>query len=439
MPPQRSPPPGTPRSDSTPARPPLRLPPATGYGCGSAADAVADADVVLVSVPRPEHVRDLAAGALHAASPGSVVVDLSTIDPATARQAAERPAPHKVTYLDCPVLGRPAGCGSWTLVAGGDADAVTRVAPMLEQTVAKRVARVGDVGAGSVVKILNNLMFGAINAVTAEALDLASRAGIGMDTFVDAVLDSCAATVSNLFRDIGPRMAAGDDDPVFALDLLAKDSQRALHQPASAAPQRRSPPASPGSTPPRSTSATAAGTPPRCCAPTSTTGPHEPRPSPDHGALRAARRTGPHVVLPAASRDMVLVEVEADGVVGIGQSWVNYPAWAATERVATLARGVVPLLAGLDVTVPGRVQDHLVREALHGLARQRQRPAPICRRSAASTWRCGTCSPGSAACRWPICYVPGSPAPTSTPTPAGSDPPASRSTASSPSRPGTGR
>lgn len=193
------------------------------------AEAALDgAEVVLVSVPRPEHVRALADGALRSAAAGTVVVDLSTIDPATARQAAATLAEDGVVYLDCPVLGRPAGCGTWTLVVGGADLDVARVTPLLESTLARRVIRVGDVGAGSVVKILNNLMFGAINAVTAEAVHLCRGAGIDPSLFVDAVLESGAATVSNLFRDIGPRLVAGRDEPVFALDLLAKDNRLAL-------------------------------------------------------------------------------------------------------------------------------------------------------------------------------------------------------------------
>lgn len=193
----------------------------------NAAAAVATADVVVLSVPKPEHVVALAEGDLLRARKGTVVVDLSTIDPATARRAAGIVARQGIVYLDCPVLGRPAGCGAWTVVAGGAEADVTRVTPLLESTVAKRVVRIGDVGAGSVVKILNNLMFGAINAVTAEALHLCERSGIDQAVFVDAVVDSGAATVSNLFRDLAPRIARGDHDPVFALDLLAKDNRLA--------------------------------------------------------------------------------------------------------------------------------------------------------------------------------------------------------------------
>ncbi len=76
------------------------------------------------------------------------------------------------------------------------------------------------------------------------------------------------------------------------------------------------------------------------------------------------------------SRDMVLVELEADGLVGLGESWVNYPAWAATERMATLVRGVAPLLAGRDVSDPVAVQTHLI-DHLGGVARQWGAPGPI--------------------------------------------------------------
>nr|WP_239000883.1 NAD(P)-dependent oxidoreductase [Jiangella asiatica] len=193
-----------------------------------AASVVADADLVLVSVPRPEHVRALATEVLVKAPAGAIVVDLSTIDPATARAAAGQLAESGVTYVDAPVLGRPATCGSWTLVCGGPAAAIDTVRTHLTATVAAKVIHVGETGAGSVVKIANNLMFGAINAITAEAITLCQRSGVDARTFVDTVAESGAATVSNLFREIAPKMVTGDDDPAFALELLAKDNQLAL-------------------------------------------------------------------------------------------------------------------------------------------------------------------------------------------------------------------
>ncbi len=193
-----------------------------------ARDALPGASLVLVSVPRPEHVESLAREVLVHAEAQTVVADLSTIDPETARTAALTLAPHDVHYIDAPVLGRPDKCGNWTLVCGGTAETIDEVAPALESTVAKTVIRVGDVGAGSVVKIVNNLMFGAINAITAESLTLVAKNDVEPTAFIDAVAQSGAATVSNLFKEIAPRMAAGDDEPAFALDLLAKDNRLAL-------------------------------------------------------------------------------------------------------------------------------------------------------------------------------------------------------------------
>lgn len=196
--------------------------------CESAEEAASAASLVLLSVPRPEHVTALAAGALQGCASGTTIVDLSTIDPGTARAAAAILAPRGVTYLDAPVLGRPDKVGNWTLVVGGDADRIAEATPVLTRVAAAKVVRVGDTGAGSVVKLLNNLMFGAINAVTAEALALCRDNDVDPGVFVDTVADSGAATVSNLFRDLAPRIVSGDDDPVFALDLLAKDNRLAV-------------------------------------------------------------------------------------------------------------------------------------------------------------------------------------------------------------------
>ena len=77
-----------------------------------------------------------------------------------------------------------------------------------------------------------------------------------------------------------------------------------------------------------------------------------------------------------ASRDMVLVEILADGLTGRGESWVNYPSWAAKERVATLEDGLVPLLVDVDVSDP-RAVHRMLEERLARLARQWGAPGPI--------------------------------------------------------------
>lgn len=189
----------------------------------SAADAAASAELIFLSLPTPAVVRAVIAdlGALDA---DTIVADLSTIDPATSRELATRLGTRGIRYLDAPVLGRPSGCGSWTLPCGGDPAAIDRLAQVAVGSIARTICRVGDSGAGATVKICNNLMFGAINTVTAEVVDLAERAGLDPALFAEVIAGSGAATVSGLFGDIAPRMAAGDyTDPTFTLRLLAKD------------------------------------------------------------------------------------------------------------------------------------------------------------------------------------------------------------------------
>ena len=194
----------------------------------SASEATTNAQVILLFLPLPEDVLKLVNEHLIHAKSGTTVVDLSTVDPGTSRTAALALAERGITYLDAPVLGRPQGCGTWTLIVGGDEPDISGVSELLLATVAANVVRVGSTGAGSVVKLLNNLMFGAINSVTAEMLAICENNHVDPALFVDTISNSGAATVSKLFLDLAPRMVSGDDDPVFSLKLLAKDVKLAL-------------------------------------------------------------------------------------------------------------------------------------------------------------------------------------------------------------------
>jgi 3-hydroxyisobutyrate dehydrogenase len=186
------------------------------------------AKVVMLFLPLPKHVKSVVKEVLLYAEKGTIVVDLSTIDPETARWAATTLLEAGITYLDAPVLGRPEGCGTWTLVVGGPEDQIAKVSDVLFRTVAAKIVRVGEVGAGSVVKLLNNLMFGTINAVTAEVLTLCVDNHVDPGLFVTTIAESGAATVSNLFKNLAPRMVSGNHEPIFSLNLLAKDNRLAV-------------------------------------------------------------------------------------------------------------------------------------------------------------------------------------------------------------------
>ncbi len=191
----------------------------------SPAEVALRAHIVLLSLPMPADVIEVVSGSdglFAGAQPGAVIVDLSTVDPATTRRNASQAAARSVGYLDAPVLGRPPGCGKWTLPVGGDADDLERARPILE-VLAARVVHVGASGSGNIIKLLNNMMFSAINAVTTEVLAVCAAVGMDPQVFVSTVADSGAATVSNLFRELGPKILARDFSPAFSIDLLHKD------------------------------------------------------------------------------------------------------------------------------------------------------------------------------------------------------------------------
>ncbi|CAN5700776.1 NAD(P)-dependent oxidoreductase [soil metagenome] len=186
-------------------------------------------DIILLAMPSPRETRSLFddSGFRSAFVAGDCVVcDMSTSDPASFRELAAGLGPAAERLLDAPVLGRPDRCGAWTIPLGGSVVHAERAAGVLER-LAARVEHVGEHGTAHTLKLLNNLMFAAINVVTAEAVAACDHLGLPPRRFVDLVAGSSAATVSQLFRDLAPRMIGDGGETVFTLDLLAKDLQLA--------------------------------------------------------------------------------------------------------------------------------------------------------------------------------------------------------------------
>lgn len=199
-------------------------------GCSTATDPAAlasHASVVILSLPTPELVRQVVHAGDDCLLDGatledSVIIDTSTVDPQTSRDNATLAAARGVGYLDCPILGRPSNVGSWTLPAGGDAAHLDQVRPILG-AFASTVIHLGPVGQGNTVKLLNNLMFGAINSITAEMFSLSDHVGIDRGLLFDTIAGSGAATVSNLFKELAPKIVDEDFEPNFTVNNLVKD------------------------------------------------------------------------------------------------------------------------------------------------------------------------------------------------------------------------
>ncbi len=189
-------------------------------------------DMVLLSLPGPLQIRDVLFGengVAYGLGKGKVVVDTSTVDPKTTRENAERLEEATASaYLDCPILGRPSATGKWMLPTGGSQDALEYVKQVL-LTFAANAVSVGGHGAGNALKLLNQMMFTCINAVSSEVMAIAEYVGVDPQMFYNTVASSSAATVSGLFREVGKCILNHDyNHPAFTVDLLIKDTKLAL-------------------------------------------------------------------------------------------------------------------------------------------------------------------------------------------------------------------
>lgn len=194
-------------------------------------EAAAASNFILMFLPGPAEVRQCVVGpqgVLAGANTGLIVVDHSTVDPGTSEDMTLSAAKSGVDYLDAPVLGRPATIGNWTFPVGGRKAALDKCRPVLEM-MGKHVIHVGPSGAGNRIKLLNQMMFGAINAMTAEMMAVSDAMGIAPKKLYDTIIASQAGTVSNLFIELGARIAVDDDqNPTFSVNLLQKDVRLAV-------------------------------------------------------------------------------------------------------------------------------------------------------------------------------------------------------------------
>ena len=148
----------------------------------SAHAAVQGAQVVVSMLPASRHVEALYlgdAGLLAALPAGTLVIDCSTIAPASAQKVAAAAQARGLAMLDAPVSGGVAGAsaGTLTFIVGGPAEALERARPLL-QAMGKNIFHMGDSGAGQVAKLCNNMALGVIMAVTGEALALGAAHGL---------------------------------------------------------------------------------------------------------------------------------------------------------------------------------------------------------------------------------------------------------------------
>ena len=185
-----------------------------------------DADAVITMLPDSPDVEAVLLGpdgVAQGAPPGSIVVDMSTIDPATTRKVAGALGAKGLRFVDAPV-GRTsahAEAGTLFIMVGGDPGDVAAVDRLL-RTMGTDLVHCGPTGTGITMKVVNNYLSCASSVLTAECLVLGVKAGLRLETMLQ-VMTSTAAKTAHLEMTYPAKAFRGDFTPGFLIDLAHKD------------------------------------------------------------------------------------------------------------------------------------------------------------------------------------------------------------------------
>lgn len=197
-----------------------------GVACATLAELGAACDIIIsvvVNAQQTEAVLYGEGGIAAALRPGAVFVMCSTVDPNWSIALEARLAEQGILYLDAPISGgaAKAASGQMTMMTAGSAAAYDACGAVLE-SMAGKVYRLGDrAGAGSKVKIINQLLAGVHIAAAAEAMALGLREGVDANALYEVITHS--AGNSWMFENRMAHVLAGDYTPLSAVDIFVKD------------------------------------------------------------------------------------------------------------------------------------------------------------------------------------------------------------------------
>ncbi|HEY0449945.1 2-hydroxy-3-oxopropionate reductase [Actinophytocola sp.] len=202
-----------------------KLADAGGTAAGSIAGAVRGAEVVITMLPDSPDVEAVVLGddgVLAAAGKGALLIDMSTVAPATARTVAERAAEAGLRALDAPVSGGEQGAvdGTLSIMAGGDAADFSAARPILE-AMGSTIVHVGPAGAGQTVKAANQLITAGNLGLLAEAVVFLDAHGVDLGPAIEVIGGGLAG--SKILDRKAPAMLNHEFTPSFRIDLHHKD------------------------------------------------------------------------------------------------------------------------------------------------------------------------------------------------------------------------
>src|SRR5467141_2651619 len=192
---------------------------------GSAREVVENSEIVLTSLPASPDVEAVylePGGLVERAKAGTILIDLSSVLPSTPRKIEPRAKARGVHFLEAPVSGGVSGARAATLaiMVGGDAAPLERALPVL-RAMGPNIFHVGPVGAGNIIKAINNMMACVNGLAMMEGLALGVKAGLDPMTVYEVVKASSGGSkaLERIPRALIPR----DFEPGFKVALMNKD------------------------------------------------------------------------------------------------------------------------------------------------------------------------------------------------------------------------
>ena len=215
---------------NTRSKVPLSLMDGGATVCSTAQSVAEQADIIFLMLPDTPDVEKVLFGENGVSgglSPGKTVVDHSSIDPIATQGFAKKIKALGCDYLDAPVSGGEVGAkaASLTIMVGADEAAFTRMQPLFD-LMGKNISLVGDIGAGQICKVANQIIVALNIAAVGEALTFASKAGADPAKVRQALMGGFAA--SRILEVHGERMIKRSFNPGFRIALHQKDLNLAL-------------------------------------------------------------------------------------------------------------------------------------------------------------------------------------------------------------------
>lgn len=198
--------------------------------CDTPGEAARDSEFVFSIVGYPSDVRAVyldRGGLVEQAAPGSVLVDMTTSEPALAVEIFEAARARGVASLDAPVSGGDLGArgASLAIMVGGEAGTFERTTPLFEK-MGKNIRLMGGPGAGQHTKMSNQILIAGTMIGVVESLLYAVKSGLDVDDVIDVIGSGAAGSWS--INNLGRRIAKDDYDPGFFIKHFVKDMGIAL-------------------------------------------------------------------------------------------------------------------------------------------------------------------------------------------------------------------